>query len=33
MPWQGLGLYDIAAIKYGYGNLVEVYKEKPERYQ
>jgi len=30
MPWQGLGLYDIAAIKYGYGNLVEVYSDKPD---
>jgi hypothetical protein len=30
MPWLGLGLYDIAAIKYAYGNLVEVYKDKPD---
>lgn len=30
MPWQGIGLYDIAAVKYGYGNLVEVYKNKPD---
>ncbi len=29
MPWMGLGLYDVAAIKYAYGNLVEVFDTAP----
>ncbi len=28
--WHGIGLYDEAAIKFGYGKLVSVFKEKPE---
>ena len=29
MPWHGIGLYDIAAIKYGYGQIMEVFKQAP----
>jgi len=33
--WHGIGLYDRAAIKYGYGQLVEVFSEPPklEKYE
>jgi hypothetical protein len=30
MPWKGLGLYDLAAIKYGYGNIVEIFNSRPD---
>lgn len=30
MPWHGIGLYDKAAIKYGYARVVEVFKQKPD---
>ncbi len=30
MPCLGIGMYDIAAVKYAYGNLVEVYRNKPD---
>ncbi len=30
LPWLGLGLYDIAAVKYGYGDLVEVFEQAPD---
>lgn len=30
MPWMGIGLYDTAAIKYGYGNLLEVFDTPPD---
>jgi len=30
MPWHGLGLYDIAAVKYAYGDMVEVFSEEPD---
>lgn len=30
MPWLGIGLYDIAAIKYGYGRTVEVFQTNPD---
>lgn len=29
MPWLGIGLYDIAAIKYAYGRTVEVFNSNP----
>ncbi len=28
--WAGLGLYDIAAVKFGYGDLVEVFTNPPD---
>lgn len=28
--WKGLGLYDHAAIKFGYGGIVEVFKNTPD---
>lgn len=33
LPWQGLGLYDKAAIKYVYGGLVEVFEQEPGNLQ
>ncbi len=30
MPWMGIGLYDTAAIKYAYGNLMEVFNTPPD---
>lgn len=30
MPWHGVGLYDIAAIKYAYGDVMEVFASKPD---
>jgi len=30
MPWQGLGHWDLAAIKYAYAGTVEVFKENPD---
>lgn len=30
LPWLGLGLYDIAAIKYGYAGTMEVFKQEPD---
>ncbi len=29
MPWEGVGLYDIAAVKYGYGSMMEVFDTPP----
>lgn len=29
LPWHGVGLYDIAALKYGYGEVLEYFKQKP----
>lgn len=31
MPWLGLGLYDIAAVKYAYARTVEVFQTNPDR--
>ncbi len=28
--WHGLGLYDLAAIKFGYGGILEVFAETPD---
>lgn len=30
MPWHGIGLYDKAAIKYGYAQVVEVFQKNPD---
>ncbi|NOZ01708.1 MAG: hypothetical protein GXP54_07445 [Deltaproteobacteria bacterium] len=30
LPWHGVGLYDIAAIKYAYADTVEVFGEEPD---
>lgn len=30
LPWHGVGLYDIAAIKYVYGDVLEVFAEEPD---
>jgi hypothetical protein len=30
MPWAGLGLYDIAAIKYAYAGTMEVFRTNPD---
>ncbi|MGI6681933.1 MAG: zinc-dependent metalloprotease [Myxococcota bacterium] len=30
MPWLGIGLYDIAAIKYAYARTVEVFEKNPD---
>lgn len=30
MPWLGIGLYDVAAIKYAYAGTVEVFNQAPD---
>ena len=30
LPWHGVGLYDIAAIKYAYGQVMEVFQSNPK---